>query len=553
MRRDEFLKLLGLSLIGCKEDMLLPQHGVLGVVESVSHIQQQLGIDTQIGVVLWGQSNALGSTDSVAPTTSPIDYQSPIRGVGMFINSTGNFNTLQYAINSEGNLFNSNLSMGYDLYANIGRPVYTGILARTGSPLWDDLAHSNFSPNAIGALRLIDDLNAVFLAMTTRCALYGKTPFIISVWIGSEADSQTDANAAAIRTNYEATKAYLLANGAQIDAEIVSILNTSYASSTATQIATARSRMHGYCASTATAYAMDMNQFPLRADNIHFTGAGQEQIGLVVSGIIRNDIFGKGIEVYPGSYSTEAKNALKNYRSDMPTGYKDAIADFIDGLQADGNLNNMVVCQCRAMDTQASAMIDMMGIKYAVGNGGTHDPGGGITYDGVDDYTDTGFQPDDDGGTIFTLNNAGFGVYVVDNLDTGTGYLSGAESDLGSFMYMTQTGTQLGYTMHSAPGGVYLVEDFYADASLYICRRTAASGVGCTALIKGSTVLDSDNVTSTALGIRKIYEGAKDDVGTANTFLNVKTGLWFAFDPSGFDYAAFKTRVDTLIADLAAL
>src|SRR5688572_21317791 len=93
------------------------------------HTPQTLGINMQIGVVLWGQSNALGFPTPDVPSTSPVNYQLPIVGTSILINGTTNFNTLLYAINAQGDTFNSNLSMAYDLYQAIGRPVYFGMKA----------------------------------------------------------------------------------------------------------------------------------------------------------------------------------------------------------------------------------------------------------------------------------------------------------------------------------------------------------------------------------------------------------------------------------------
>lgn len=519
------------------------------------HEPQLLLINQQIGVMIWGQSNASGSTGGVAPTTSPIDYQTAIRGAAMYINSTGNFNTLTYSVNSQGDLFNSDLSMGYALHDALGRPVFIGMQAETGAPLWNDPAHTNFSPDAVGAFALIDDLLAVNLALKTRCALYGKTPFIISIWIGNEADSQTDDHADSVRINYQAVKDYLLANGGQIDAEIVSILHPNYANSTAPRITRTRARMQEYCLDTPGAYDQDMDAFPLRSDSIHFTGPGQELIGISNANIILDQIFGLGIETYPGGYSTDAKNALKNFRDDISTGYKDAVADFVDGCVTDGNWDNIVVFQERGMETVGAGLTDWCGIKYAVNTvGGTHDPGSGVTYDGVDDYWDTGFQPDRDGGTQFTLNNAGVGWFVVDNLDAGTGYLGGAQGNGNGFINIAQVAaTRLAYNVNSAAGGQYTGETAFADNSLYMARRTASTGAGCTGFIKNATVVDGDNITSTVLDNRKLWEGAKDEIGTPNNFHNIKVGFFVVFDPTSFDYTAWNTRVTTLIADLAAL
>lgn len=522
---------------------------------SADHVPQLLLINQQIGIMIWGQSNALGSTDGVAPTTSPINYQLPITSASIYIPSSGRFNTLQYPANNDGNLFGCELSVSYDIIQAIGRPIHIGKKAVTGAPLYNQVGTDNFSPDAAAGDRLIDDLVTVNVALKNRCALYGKTPFIISIWIGGEADSQSDATAAAIRTNYEATKAYVLANGGQIDAEIVSILNQNYANATPTQIATVRSELTSYCDETSTAYDLDMDAFPLRADNIHFTGPGQEAIGIASADIILDDIFGLGIETYPGSYSADAKTALKNYRDDIPTGYKDAIADFVDGLQTDGNLDNIVICQVRGMSNMESAMVDIMGRTYGNNNGGTHDPGGGVTYNGTSEYTDTRFQSNTDGDTRYTQNAAAYGWYIVDNLTpAGTlGCLGGSTSSGSVLNRITQGATQFAYNVNSAGGGVYTGETAFADGFLYMARRTAASGAGSTGYIKGSTVVDGDNVTSNGLGNRTFFEGARNNDGTADQFWAGKTGLFVVFDPTSFDYAAFETRVATLIADLAAL
>lgn len=505
-----------------------------------------LGLDEYLGMIIAGQSNAVGLTTPAVPTAT---YAGVIEGAA--IRTTGNtFKTLKYPTNNKGSDFGCELTLCYDLFAAWGRPVFIEKVAVSGAAVYDDFPNQNY--NIHSASTIYPELRDGILALKTRIRLYGKTPKIILIWIQGERDTQNSTVANAWNANFEEIYTQLIIDGAAADYVMMNLLNPDQtAAGTPTERATVRAGQLQFINNHTNGFALDMAGRALQADNLHYTGPAQEQIGHDIATIVFNQIYPGGQQAING-YSVKATRAIKQYNTSMPEAYRTAIATFIDGLQTDGNLAKIRTLQIHALDTPYNALIDAMGYVNAVNEGTTHSPKNGITGNGSSTYINHRFDPSLDGGALFVQNNNFFGWYVKDNMQTTAAALGGLSLSAVRSSLIQQN-TQLAYYLNTTTAGVYTPEDFFADNSLYLALRTASTGAGAMVLNKNGTNLGTDTDTSSALQGGPLFGLGENSGGVLASPINAQIGLFIAGAESGLDKTALNTRVQQLFTDLAAI
>ena len=511
-------------------------------------VGSQLGLDDQVGLLIFGQSNTVGT--NVGSPTAP--YNSAISGTYLHT-AGGAWSTTIFPGNNAGALAGMNvgpeLSLGYTLQAALGRFVYMAKVGKTGASLFSDPTNPHFNIDSAGADPLYPTLRTEALALYNKILTTGKTPRIIVIIIQGERDTLDLAKASAYDTNLDSIITQLGVDGVPIHAVILNLLNQAQDAGTVENRAIVKARQQAYVAAhPGFAYALDLAGYELGADVLHYTVAAQQLIGAAATSITTTNIF-TSVETVSGSYSVDAKTRLKNYKT-LPTAYKDAIAAFIDGCQTDGNLTKLRELQLRGLDVLSNSLLGMNGIANATNFGGTFTAKSDILYNGTSSYLDTGFNPQVDGGSLYTLNDGFYGWYVKDNLVTGVAQLGGVTGSGAVRNSLTQESTQLAYRINSTTAAVHTPEDFFADAALYIAARTASNAV---ALNKNGTNLATSTTGSASLPGGPMFEGANDSSGTAASFLNAKISLFVVGQASGFSFSAFSTRVNTLLTAIAAI
>lgn len=508
-----------------------------------SFFSEPWALDEQLGIVLMGQSNAVGTNSAGPPTAS---LQDPIQGVFIW-NSTGFVQTLDWGVNDGGNLTGPELSMCRDLQLEYDRNIYLLKYAISGAPLFDDVTLNDFN---IHTNELYPILRDRCLDLISIIEAIGKIPKLIMVVIQGERDTLTNTTAAAWYNNFNDIVNKLRQDGVNLHAIVLNTLSTAQDLDPSNRAAVILNQQK-YARLHANTFAIDMTPYGFEPDNIHFSEAAQETIGSDIASIIINNII-DGTETVAG-YSAEATAVFKNFPP-LPTAYMDAMADYIDAEQTAGNWTRTIEIQCRAMDTATNALIGWKGVNNAVAMvGGTHVPGEGWDYDGVDDWIDTRFRPGRDS-PLYTQNNAAVGWYVKRNDEpTTAGTLGG--------LLITATNHRI--SIAQSPGTSQIIarinqitstpssaESFFADNSEYVFRRTASNAV---AMMKNGAVLFSNTTASAGIPTGTIPEGALNSSNVISDFFDGMIGMFIVIDPNGFNWATHNTNVQQLMTDLAAI
>lgn len=505
-----------------------------------------LGLDEYLGIIIAGQSNAVGLTTPDVPTST---YAGVIEGIA--IRTTGStFKTMKYPTNNKGSNFGCELTLGYDLFQEYGRPVFMEKVAVSGAAVYDDFPNPNY--NIHSASTIYPDLRDGILALKARIALYGKTPKIILIWIQGERDTQNSTVAAAWNANFEEVYTRLILDGAAADYVVMNLLNPDQlAAGTPAERALVRAGQQKFITDHANAFPLDMDGRALQGDDLHYTGAAQEQIGHDIASMVFNQIYPGGQQTFTG-YTAQAARAIKQLNTSIPLGYKTAIATLIDGLQTDGNLSKIRTLQVHGLDTPFNSLIDLMGFVNAVNEGAAHSPKNGFTGNGSTTYVNHRFDPSLDGGLLFVQNNNFFGWYVKDNLQTTAAALGGISLSAVRSSLIQQN-TQIAYYLNTTTAGVYTPEDFFADNSLYLALRTIATGAGAMVLNKNGVNLGTDTDTSSALQGGPMFGCGENNNGALASPQNVQIGLYITGAETGLDKVALNTRIQQFFTDLAAI
>lgn len=524
--------------------MQLTQQGILSGSQINSGVfsKTPLALDEQLGIVLMGQSNAVGTNNAGPPTPA---LQAAIHGAFIW-NSTGFVQTLDWGVNDLGNQTGPELSLCRDLQLEYDRNVYLLKYAVSGAPLFDDATLNDFN---IHTAELYPVLRDRCLNLMSIIQAIGKVPKLVMVVIQGERDTLTNTTAAAWYNNFNDIVDRLRQDGVNFHAIVLNTLSTAQDLDPSNRAAVIANQQK-YIRLHANTFGIDMTPYGFEADNIHFSEAAQETIGSDIASIIINDIF-DGSESVSG-YSAEATAVLNNFPP-LPTAYADAIADYVDAEQTAGNWDNIIEIQCRAMDTATNALIGWKGVNNAVVMvGGTHIPGTGWEYDGVDDWIDTRFRPTWDS-PLWTQNNAAFGWYVVDNQDT-----TGSET-LGGVLITSTThrislgqspGTTQTFWRINQIGGSNNGVGFFSDNTLYEPRRTASNA---SALMVNGVSAGTSSTVSAGIPTGTIAEGCLNNNTVPQDFFDGIIGAFFVIDPNGFNWTTHNTNVQALMAALAAI
>lgn len=174
----------------------------------------------------------------------------------------------------------------------------------------------------------------------------------------------------------------------------------------------------------------------------------------------------------------------------------------------------------------------------------------GVTTPGTaGNYIDTGFVPSTDGAGKYTLNNAGFGEFIM----------SGNNGCLFGTIGTTST-NQIFYNTNNGGTGAYLMRQHCSvglssgGTSGTIALRSYAgtrTSSGATATYRGGVNIQSvgSGDTSTGLPNRSVLLGARNN--TAIDQLNaIVSGGWWAFQAVGFDHTVFEISLLNFYSEL---
>lgn len=536
MKRIFLLIVFSLSLINCDAQVeVVSIHN-----RSKDHPALTLLLDHAIGICVGGQSNAEGINGDT-PSTTPVDLTAPLTGVNMRV-SGSTFATLDYPDNNKGSNYGCNLTLGYYLREKYNRPVYMDVVALSGAPVAEEASHQDFN---VATRELYPDLLASLLAVQAKIILDDRTPFMILVWIQGERDTSNDAYANAYDDNLSDVVNSLIADGVLLKAVIINTLNKDLDADPG-RIEIVQTKQLEFINRKPYAWRLDMNPYALGVDDVHYTGASQEQIGIdIVENIIDGQIITE-VENVDISFA----EVIANMATAPPTAYRDAMEDFYDGLVADGIWDDILEIQCRALDTEANSLRGWKGFYHATNNGATHIAKSGFDYDGTADYTDTGFNPSIAPRGLFGKFDGGIASYCKDNQNAvGIRTLFGNNDATPDRISMFQN-SNITYRINCSGSGASTAETSFADNSLYSTYRTASNSQQ---LWKNGVVVQTSNPASTDRPSINLYEGAINTTGTASNFFDGIISMLIIYKGTTMDQAALNTRVQSFITALAAI
>lgn len=500
-----------------------------------------LGINEMIGIETGGQSNALG-TNASTPSTSPIDYTAPITDV--FIRTSGStFATLDYPSNDKGDAVGSNLSMGYALRSAFNRPLYTDVTALSGAPIAAEDGRQDFN---VSTGELYPTLSASMLIIQNAIIAQEREPYMILLWIQGERDTATPEMAAAWYDNFDDIVNQLIADGVSLDAVIVCYLNETLDVDPTNRSLVRNNQIQWVADHPGFGWGFDLNPYPLGADEIHYDGSEQEQIGIdlvddLINGVIIDDI---------ESLDIPFSEVLANMANTPPTQYQDAMQAFVEGCQSDGIWDDILEFQCRALDTEANGLRGWKGFYNATNVGATHIEKQGFDYDGTADNVHTGIIPSTTPSGIYSKNDGGIAVYVKDNQTaTGIRAVFGISDPTPDRITMLQN-SNITYRINSSGSGTYTTSTSFQDNTFYDTYRTASN---LQALAINGTQVQTSNPASTNRPDIELYEGAINSSGTASNFFDGIISAIVIYKASTMNHTQLYNRVQQLMDDLAAI
>lgn len=228
-----------------------------------------------------GQSNADGRTDGVPPSLS---LQGTIDKAFIYdVNDSEDkaYKPLNYGVNNKGDLFAHELSLckNYTNYTN--RIMFmekqaiggTAIAQLIDEPDWNVLSNQYI-------IRLENSTNRLKNKMISEAA---QNPKYVFSWIQGERDAKLGIETGALwQQNFTEIIAYI-DNLRVLDVIIVGILSSDISIIDYPDRDIVRAQQLAYVASEDRAIAIDLNNYTLGVDGLHFNAESQERIG--------NDIF----------------------------------------------------------------------------------------------------------------------------------------------------------------------------------------------------------------------------------------------------------------------
>jgi len=247
-------------------------------------------------------------------------------------------------------------------------------------------------------------------------------------------------------------------------------------------------------------------------------------------------------------FSAEAQAVFDLMDTDPPKDLKRVMAIGIDEMVADGNfaeLGQLLV----VLDTSANSLIDWIGNQNALAvNSPIFDAFDFWEFNGTTQYINTQLTPSVN--TRATQNSADYGVFVVSHdTPSGTEVIMGERTNASRNVTVASTGAAITTQVHQQVGLSDATEASFASNSLYSGRREDSANVE---LFKNGVQVDSGAIVSTIQGVRPIYFGARNAVGTADLFFGGKLACYYAGSSIINNLNLFNT-LNTMITAIAEL
>lgn len=234
-----------------------------------------LGDSIDLFVLLFGQSNALGSTNSEPPIRP--ELLNTINNAYIY-NST-QYELLKYPDNNDGLLFGCELSLAFDYTFHTDRNIYIEKHAVSGSPLAQEEGRTDWNVLSDELILLAEE--GLTRLKDKAIELGSKNAKFITIWIQGERDARTDKGSV-YEANFNAVLNRL--NIIQpLDLNVMNILNIGIVANgsglTTATVNSVISAQKSLVSNNKNMIALDMINYELGSDDLHFTAEAQQLIG----------------------------------------------------------------------------------------------------------------------------------------------------------------------------------------------------------------------------------------------------------------------------------
>lgn len=220
-------------------------------------------------IILAGQSNARGWS-LAAPTRSEL--------LGSIINSNiydvDDYKTLNYPDNNSGNLFGIEMSFSYNYTNRTGTKIYFEKTTSEGTGIYNDAVKDDWN---VATDELIVTLRDAMTRLKAKATSLGSVnPKYVLVWIQGEKDIK-ETQGAGYSTNFNDILDDINTIQ-QLDYVVLNICNSNLPYSWA-NIDTVRTAQNGIATALDYVDALEMNNYTLGGDSIHYISSAYELMG----------------------------------------------------------------------------------------------------------------------------------------------------------------------------------------------------------------------------------------------------------------------------------
>lgn len=244
------------------------------LLTTISHAQFNDSIN--LFVLAFGQSNLLGSTNSIDPSRLELHGNIP----QAYIYSGSNYEQLNFPNNNNGLSFGPELSLCFDYTNYCRRDIYIEKVASSGAGISAEDGRSDFN---VSTNELIVNVKSALSRLKAKSIeLDSKNPKFVVLFIQGERDARINTGAFYYQNFSDIITE--LDNIQKLDLIIINVLNQQIVNNgngiTFETLESVRQAQINLIKNNSRIRGLDMNKYPLRSDDhLHFTNVAQQMIG----------------------------------------------------------------------------------------------------------------------------------------------------------------------------------------------------------------------------------------------------------------------------------
>ena len=242
----------------------------------------------------------------------------------------------------------------------------------------------------------------------------------------------------------------------------------------------------------------------------------------------------------------EAEAVANSFPNPLVGEERNSIVTFVTEQYLEGNWQKIDSFSHFGMIDPVNALWDWKRKVTMTNNGAVHLAGVGMGFDGVDQYINSGFIPND--GVNYKLEDAMAGVFIVakSSLDT-TCYFGARDASTTSLCQLQlQAGGTLNYGIQSSG-----INPPIADINNQLVAATRTGNTSLDLYVNGSSAQSAGNTTGST-SVRPIAIGARNNQGTIERFTNGTLSSFIAGAAIDFSNTKYYSDLMELNAEFEA-